>query len=214
LGSKVGQSLELSPGIPVLDGDRLTLDVAQLSQSLAERLIPRGVHAGAARCENSNARNFPYLLRLAAARRGEHGSEASDEGATVHLFAMAVWPGKIGSQRITTRERFGTASLSSSRYLPPAIGATVTPVMFPPGRARLVISPASTGAPPRSITIGIEPVACLAATVSWFVRVTITSTFSRTRSTASAGSRSVWPSANRGSKTMFWLRSSRDLSAT
>src|SRR5262245_37262990 len=52
LGSKVGKSLKLRLGIPVLDSDVLTLDVAQLSQPSAERLIPRGVHGRAARCEN------------------------------------------------------------------------------------------------------------------------------------------------------------------
>ena len=52
--------------------------------------------------------------------------------------------------------------------------------------------------------MGMEAVACLAARVSWFRKVTIRSTLSWTSSAASAESRSVWPAANRDSKTMFW----------
>src|SRR5262249_28344309 len=64
LGGKLRQSLGLALGIAVLDDDGLPLDVAQLSQTLAERLISGGVHRRDAHCENPDARHFPSLLRL------------------------------------------------------------------------------------------------------------------------------------------------------
>ena len=43
------------------------------------------------------------------------------------------------------------------------------PVMFPPGRARLAASPAPTGSITAATTMGIVPVACLAACVAGVV---------------------------------------------
>ena len=62
--------------------------------------------------------------------------------------------------------------------------ASTVPVMFPPGRARLCTSPASTGSPTVAMTMGIVVVACLAAG-GRVAPTTITSTCSRTSSEAS-----------------------------
>ena len=62
---------------------------------------------------------------------------------------------------------------------------------FPPGRARLAMSPSPTG------TIGIVPVAFLAAAVVGVATATMMSTLSRTSSAARSGSRSNLASADR-----------------
>ena len=74
---------------------------------------------------------------------------------------------------------------------------------FPPGRARLATSPLPTGSPTLTMTIGIVPVACLAATTFCAAGATMTSTLRRTRSAASAGSLSYRPSDERCSIRMF-----------
>ena len=79
----------------------------------------------------------------------------------------------------------------------------MTPVTFPPGRARLATSPSFTGYALPAITIGIVDVAALAARAAGVVMVTITSAFARISSAASAGSRSGWPSAHRVSIAML-----------
>ncbi len=51
----------------------------------------------------------------------------------------------LGVQRIATRERRGRASLiSSSRFELRSVASKLSPVIFPPGRARLAIMPAPT----------------------------------------------------------------------
>ena len=53
---------------------------------------------------------------------------------------------ELGSGRIpqtATRESFGIVSLSNSNRLPANAANRVNPVMFPPGRARLVNEPAA-----------------------------------------------------------------------
>lgn len=51
-----------------------------------------------------------------------------------------------------------------------------SPVMFPPGRARLLISPDPTGSRTRAITMGIVEVARFAASVPTVLSITSTST--------------------------------------
>jgi stage V sporulation protein G len=75
--------------------------------------------------------------------------------------------------------------------------------MFPPGLARLATNPCSTASSTAPMTMGIVLVACFAARTPGGVMVTITSTFSRTSSAASSGSRSALPSADRYSREMF-----------
>ncbi len=72
--------------------------------------------------------------------------------------------GCAGCVRTATCFSVGTSSRSSSRRLvivAPAL--TVTPVMLPPGRARLLISPISTGWLRLVKTMGMDVVAVFAA---------------------------------------------------
>ena len=69
------------------------------------------------------------------------------------------------------------------------------PVTFAPGRLRLVTSPDATGSPPTVKTTGMVLVAALAASAAASPLAAITATRRRTRSAASAGSRSNWFSA-------------------
>src|SRR5262249_15111223 len=92
-----------------------------------------------------------------------------------------------------------------SSRLPLSSGAKVdSPVMFPPGRARLATNPLLTGSVSFAMTMGIVVVASLAARVANVPVVTTTSTLRRTSSAASAGRRSFFPSAYRGSMRMFF----------
>src|SRR5262249_26495811 len=71
-----------------------------------------------------------------------------------------------------------------------------TPVTFPPGRARLAMSPVPTGSRTKIMTRGIVSVAFLAAVAPCApADATIRSTLSRTSSAARSGSRSTRPSA-------------------
>jgi hypothetical protein len=99
----------------------------------------------------------------------------------------------------------GTTSCSSSTRL--ATNPTfnvVTPVRLPPGRFRPETSPSSIGSLPTQKMIGIVEVAAFAASVAGVLPgVAITFTRRRTRSAASAGNRSLWPSAQRYSIATF-----------
>src|SRR5262245_14282271 len=75
------------------------------------------------------------------------------------------WYALAGFERMATRRIAGTVSLSSSSCL-----ATISrpalpdiPVTFPPGRARLAMSPVPTGSRTVIMTMGIVSVAFLAA---------------------------------------------------
>jgi hypothetical protein len=58
----------------------------------------------------------------------------------------------------------GATSFSISSHFPAKeCSKIVKPVMLPPGRARLCTSPARTGSPTRTMTIGMVDVAALAA---------------------------------------------------
>src|SRR5262249_13666259 len=71
-----------------------------------------------------------------------------------------------------------------------------TPVTFPPGCDRLVTNPPTSGST-EVITIGICLVASIAARVGGEGAEMMTSTFIRTNSAASPGSRSTFPAAER-----------------
>jgi Zn-dependent protease len=73
-----------------------------------------------------------------------------------------------------------------------------------PGRRDRRRSGVWRGSPTATITMGIVAVAAFAARLAGVAAATITSTLSRTRSASRPGSRSCWPSAHRGSSTMFW----------
>ena len=92
----------------------------------------------------------------------------------------------------------GTVSWSSSKRF----GATSTfnvtaPVTLPPGRFRLATRPSSTGSLLVVKTMGIFEVAAFAMRLAGVLVAAITATPRLTRSAASAGSLSYWPSAHR-----------------
>ena len=97
-----------------------------------------------------------------------------------------------------TRLTDGNISRNSSTALPAVSGPILdSPVIFPPGRARLDTRPALTGSPTETITIGTVLVACLAAKAQGVKIAAMISTFRRTRSAASSGSRATSSSAER-----------------
>ena len=77
------------------------------------------------------------------------------------------------------------------------------PVTLPPGRARLATSPDLTGSATRITTIGKVTVAFLAASAAGVLIATITSTLSRTSSSANPASSSLRPAALRNSMSML-----------
>ena len=114
-------------------------------------------------------------------------------------------PGWIEVPNTATRESRGTTSFRSSSRFPLSSGDRVdSPVIFPPGRARLATNPEPTGSLSNPMITGMVVVAFLAALVSAGPPVTISSTLRRTRSAARSGSRSKFPSAHRYSMTMFF----------
>src|SRR5262249_34507356 len=93
---------------------------------------------------------------------------------------------------------------SSSRFSTSSPINSVTPVILPPGRERLVTMPNLTGSSPIEMTIGIVEVAALAASAATAPpAATITATFRRTKSSAMAGSRSYLPLAHANSTRTF-----------
>ena len=113
--------------------------------------------------------------------------------------------GLAAFQRTATREARGRSSWSSSRCFPPRSAAMrLSPVMFPPGRARLATSPLPNGSPAAVMTMGIVAVALLAAMGASVPPAAMTSTLRRTSSAANYGSKSSRFSAYRRSKTTFF----------
>ncbi len=106
---------------------------------------------------------------------------------------------------MATREIGRMTSLSNCSCLPLSSGRSRnTPVMLPPGCAKLRTKPIATGSLSRSTaTVGMWLVASLAAASAAAPLTTRTATLSRTRSAASWDSRSGLPSACRYSTTTF-----------
>ena len=102
-----------------------------------------------------------------------------------------------GLTSTATRTALGTNSCrSASRFAANSLEKKLIPVRLPPGRARLATRPSLTGSSPTPKTIGIVVVAALAASAAWLpASVAITATRRRTKSAASAGRRSNWPSS-------------------
>ena len=104
-----------------------------------------------------------------------------------------------------TRESRGRTSCTSSSRLPLNCGDRVeSPVIFPPGCARLATNPFPTGSLSCAMTMGIVFVAFLAGRVAAGPLVTMPSTLRFISSAASAGRRSRLPSGDRHSMTMFF----------
>src|SRR5262245_22136359 len=123
--------------------------------------------------------------------------------ASTSLNVASVLAAFAGLTSTATRAALGTSSrMSSSRFATNSADKKLMPVMFPPGRARLATRPSLTGSSARMKTMGIVVVAALAANAP-FESVAITATCRRTSSVASAGSRSIWFSAQRYSIATF-----------
>src|SRR4249919_532163 len=75
----------------------------------------------------------------------------------------------------------------------------LTPVRFQPGRLRLLTRPTATGSLLLANAMGMVAVAALAARAAALPKAAMTATLRRTRSAASAGSRSNCSSAQRKS---------------
>ena len=84
---------------------------------------------------------------------------------------------QTGLQRTLTRDTVGATCFKTSRRLAQISGptSTVTPVTFPPGRARLEMKRDSIGLTARAMTIGIVFVARMTAAVDSLAPVTMTS---------------------------------------
>ena len=115
-------------------------------------------------------------------------------------FNVCALLGSVEVPKTATRESPGTISFKSSSRFPLLSGARVDkPVIFPPGRDKLATKPVPTGSSSWVMTMGTVVVAFLAGRVAASPPVTMTSTFRRTSSAASAGSRSKFPSLPRHS---------------
>src|SRR5262245_20220651 len=114
--------------------------------------------------------------------------------------------GLVGLMSRAMLVALGTTSCSSSsRFGPTSTFKLVTPARLPPGRFRLATSPSATGSTAAENTIGIVVVALFAASADVMPAAAITATGRRTNSAASAGKRSLWPSAQRYSIATFRL---------
>ena len=82
------------------------------------------------------------------------------------------WSGRPA--RRSARSCGASSRRSSSRFAPSVALTKVTPVMLPPGRARLATRPALTGSSPVMKTIGIVVVAALAASAPTALNAAIT----------------------------------------
>jgi hypothetical protein len=92
---------------------------------------------------------------------------------------------------------------SSSFFWSSSRAAAVSPVTFPPGRARLATKPCSIGLALVAITIGMVSVACFKARIVSPPDATRTSTGRPTSSAARPSSRSDRPPESRHSTTIF-----------
>ena len=121
----------------------------------------------------------------------------AEEGGVVVRGRLELTVGRReGLTRTATRSSFGTISFRSERRLLRISGLMrATPVMFPPGRARFVTNPWTTGSPAGAMTIGTVAVDAFAAMAAWKPTATIRFTRACTRSLAILRSRSRLPSA-------------------
>jgi hypothetical protein len=105
--------------------------------------------------------------RVVARRRVNASVTPSAAAAAWVSFSCSRWAGSSWV-RNAMREARGTASLSSSSFLPARVPAGVisTPVRLASGLARLFTSPMTTGSKLPSMTIGTAEVAALAARVA------------------------------------------------
>ena len=114
--------------------------------------------------------------------------------------------GSVGLLSTATLTAVGSNSRSNAkRFCTSTSKKIFMPVALPPGRLRLATRPSLTGSSGILNTIGILVVAEIAARAAGiFPGAAITATPWRTRSSASSGNRSYWPSAQRYSIETFW----------
>ena len=99
------------------------------------------------------------------------------------LFALS-----FENEAQQTRLSLGNISFSNSNLLPlSSVKYLLTPVIFPPGFARLVAKPVATASPTDTNMIGIVVVNSLTARVAASDCVIMMSCLSRSRSAARAG---------------------------
>src|SRR5262245_13928535 len=139
------------------------------------------------------------ISRLVLALRTSICSPLARAADSTSLNVDSVLVAWVGLMSTATRAAPGTSSRrSSSRFAVNSPTRKLTPVKLPPGRARLATRPSLTGSSPTMKAMGIVAVAALAVDVTAMPPlVAITATCRRTRSAASAGSRSNWFSAQR-----------------
>jgi len=82
--NECGGALASSVPIPIFNGEVLAVDIAKVTQPLTKCFNFRRSCFGRASNKNSETTNLLRLLSLGGERRGEHGSQPSDERATVH----------------------------------------------------------------------------------------------------------------------------------
>ena len=77
---KLRQAFRLLLGKPILDGDILSLNPAKLAQLLPERLHENRATRSSACIQETDAEDFPCLLRVdGTAKRKEHGAKSEGE---------------------------------------------------------------------------------------------------------------------------------------
>ena len=112
--------------------------------ALISGLWVRKVHPGAACSVAAKTFSNPSASRTSQGLDSQ--PELTRRGGRNSFISRVVARLAGSSRRIATRASLGTASLSSSSRFPPSFPERfVMPVTLPPGRARLSISPASTG---------------------------------------------------------------------
>ena len=141
------------------------------------------------RAEGGGPAAFLHFLLLRAS-----DLDKAAEGAPATVTELYRTAAPIPGLKLGPYESFALSSVFSQD----------TPVMLPPGRARLATNPCSTASSTPPMTIGMVFVACLAAWTAGGPVVTMTSTLRRARLVARPTSRSAMPSAERYSSTMLW----------
>src|SRR5262249_5500543 len=183
----------------VFDRHILAFDVAGFGEAAVERRCERYVARSYRAIEEPDHRHRRLLRPRRERPRSRRAAEQRDECAAVHsmtsLAVICMISGTARPSALTSRATAadtGTNSCNNSSRSPAIVKRTwLTPVILPPGCARLATRPTSTGSEPMIKTIGIVCVAALAARAAAVVPATaMTATLRPTSSAASAGSRS------------------------
>ena len=138
--------------------------------------------------------NAPWKSGLGPRTSRDRSSSLKARAAASYSLKATAGPGPSASQRIPTRDSLGSSTFSNStRFALKSRARWASPVIFPPGCAKLSTYPAATGSTELSITIGIVLVASLAARITTLLAATITSTFCCTTRAQSRASDPICP---------------------